>query len=163
MVSIRELLSRLTDHQVEFVVVGGMAAVLHGSAVVTQDLDICAPMTPENFAQVISALRGLDPRNRMTPQRLALPGDPDALKGFKNLSLITDAGVLAILGEIKGIGDYDAASAHAIIMGTFDFPVRVLDLDTLILAKAAMGRHKDHRVIADLETIRQRLQQPPSS
>jgi hypothetical protein len=140
-----------------------MAAVLHGSAVVTQDLDICAPMTPENFGRLISALKGLDPRNRMTPQRIPLPEHPDALRGFKNLYLITDAGPLDILGEIKGIGDYGAVSAHAITMATFGFPVRVLDLDTLILAKAAMGRSKDHRVIADLETIRQRLQQPPSS
>jgi predicted nucleotidyltransferase len=161
MASIRELLSRLHDHGVEFVVVGGMAAVLHGSAVVTEDLDVCAPMTPENFQRIVAALAGLDPRHRMTPQRLPLADDPAALKGFKNLYLATDAGQLDILELIDGVGDYAAVAAHTVTLEVSGVPVRVLDLDTLIVAKAAVGRPKDRRVVADLEIIRQHLKDTP--
>ncbi len=160
--SIRELLSRLSKHQVEFVSGGGIAAVMHGSALATEDLDICAPMTPENIARIISALKGLNPRYRMTPQRRALPEDPEALKGFNNLYLATDAGQLDILGAIEGVGDYSVVVAHAISIELFGSPAKILDLDTLITAKAAVGRPKDHRVIAELEVVRQHIRQPPS-
>lgn len=163
MASIRELLSRLSKHQVDYVIVGGIAAVMHGSALTTEDLDICAPMTPENIARIISALKGLNPRYRMTPQRGALPEDPEALKGFNNLYLATDACQLDILGTIDGVGDYGAVAAHAISIDLFGLPVKILDLDTLIAAKAAIGRPKDHRVIAELEAVRQHIRQPPLS
>jgi hypothetical protein len=161
MVSTRELLSRLHAHGVEFVVVGGMAAVLHGSAVVTEGLDLCAPMTPENLQRIVAALAGLDPRHRMNPKLLPLPDDAAGLKGFKNLYLITTAGQVDILDLIDGVGDYAAVASHAVTVEVFGLPVRVLDVDTLILAKAAVGRPKDHRVIADLEVIRQRLKEAP--
>lgn len=159
--SIRELLSRLSDRGVEFVVVGGMAAVVHGSSVVTEDLDVCAPLSPDNLGRLLTALAGLHPRHRMTPNRLPLPEDPAALHGFNNLYLDTDAGQLDVLDAIAGVGEYAVVARHAVTVAVFGLPLRVLDVETLIAAKAAIGRPKDRRVIADLEVIRQRLKGPP--
>src|SRR5437867_4299277 len=108
MVSMRELLLKLNAENVEYVIVGGMAAVLHGSAVVTEDLDICAPMTPENLARIIRSLADLNPCHRMSPKKPKLASTAEALKGFKNLYLTTDAGQIDILGEIDGVGDFVA-------------------------------------------------------
>lgn len=163
MVSTRELLLRLHDQKVDHVIVGEMAAVIHGSTVVTEDLDICAPLTLDNLTRIVTALAGLNARHRMTRRRLPLLQDPSVLQGFKNLYLETDIGQLDILSEIDGVGDYAAVASHAITLDVFGLPVHVLDLDTLILAKARIGRSKDRRVVADLEMVRQRLKQPPAS
>jgi hypothetical protein len=57
-----ELLRRLHDAGVEFIIIGGVAAIAHGSAVVTEDVDLCAPLTRENAVRIITALQGLNPR-----------------------------------------------------------------------------------------------------
>jgi hypothetical protein len=62
-----------------------MAAVLHGSAIVTEDLDLCAPLSAENLAKLLGVLKGLNPRHRMTPDRLPLAEDVAQLQGFKRL------------------------------------------------------------------------------
>jgi hypothetical protein len=106
MVSTLDLLKRLNKHNVEFVLVGGMACVIHGSQVVTQDVDICAPLTPENITGLLAALAGINLRFRMGADLRPLPDAPEALAGFSNLYLVTDLGQLDVLSEIAGVGDY---------------------------------------------------------
>ena len=157
MASTLDILTRLNRHKVEFVVVGGLAGVVHGSALVTEDVDVCAPLSQQNLTRILAALADINPRFRMSPHRPPLPGDAERLAGYKNLYLITDLGQIDFLSEITGIGGYDEVSQHTIRVDLAGVPVQVLDLDALIASKKAMGRAKDIRAATELEAIRDRL------
>ena len=157
MASTLDLLKILTSHEVEFVVVGGVAGVLHGSRLVTQDVDVCAPLTLENLTRILASLAGLNPRFRATPDNRPLPFNPAALVGYKNLYLMTDFGQLDILSEITGVGSYEEVSSHSITVDLAGAGCRVLDIDTLIRAKRALNLPKDLQAIIELEAIRERI------
>jgi hypothetical protein len=157
MASTLDLLKRLNTHRVQYVLVGGIACVIHGSQVVTQDVDICAPLDPKNLSGLLSALRDVHPRFRTALDLRPLPEEPEKLAGFKNLYLLTDLGPLDVLSEISGVGEYAVVEKHAIQVDLEGAPCRVLDLDTLIIAKRAMNSPKDRHVLIELEAIRQRL------
>ena len=158
MASTLDILKRLNKHQVKYVLVGGMACVIHGSQVVTQDVDICTPFDLENLSGLCAALVDVHPRFRMTKDLQPLPQTPEELKDFKNLYLLTDLGQLDVLSEIAGIGKYPEVRQRAIQVDLAGMPVWVLDLDTLILAKKAMNTPKDRQVVIELSAIRERLQ-----
>ncbi len=67
MVILSQLLQRLCDADIDFVVVGGFAALLHGSTQVTRDLDVCAVLSSEDVAKLRAALQDLKPTHRLTP------------------------------------------------------------------------------------------------
>ena len=158
MASTLDILKRLNEHKVTYILVGGMACVIHGSQVVTQDVDICAPLTKDNLTNLYIALSGTHPKFRMAQDQRPLPQDPNELEGFKNLYLVTDLGQLDILSEITGIGQYEEVERHIIKIDLEGIPIQVLDLDTLILAKKAMNTPKDRQVVVELSTIREKLQ-----
>jgi hypothetical protein len=160
MVSTLDILKRLNDHQVEFVLIGGMACVVHGSQVVTQDVDICAPLTLENLRRLCAALQDSHPRFRMSRELRPLPQNPEELDKFQNLYLLTDLGQLDVLSEIAGIGKYVEVEQHVIQVNLAGNSVRVLDLDALILAKQAMNAPKDRQVFLELSAIREHLHHP---
>ncbi len=157
MASTLDLLKRLNEHAVDYVLVGGVAAVVHGSQLVTGDVDICASLDLGNLAKIVAALSGLKAKFRMTPERRPLPLEPEELVGFKNLYLETDLGQLDILSEIAGVGEYSAVDSHAITLDLGGISCRILDLDTLILSKKALGRARDLLAVIELEAIRQGL------
>ena len=157
MASTLDLLKRLNEHAVEYVLVGGVAAVVHGSQLVTGDVDICAPLDEPNLARIVAALSGLQPKYRMTPDRRPMPSGLDKLSGFKNLYLETELGLLDILSEISGVGAYAEVTSHTISVDLGGAICRVLDLDTLIRSKQALGRPRDLQAAIELEAIRQRL------
>jgi predicted nucleotidyltransferase len=163
MASTLDLLKRLSDHGVEYVVVGGMAGVLHGSGMVTEDVDVCAPLMPDNLARLLAAIKDLNPRHRMSPQLPPLTEDAGALAGFKNLYLATNWGQLDILGEITGVGAYPEVRRHAVEVTLAGASYRVLELDALIKSKRALGRPRDLQAARELEAIRERIrgQMPP--
>ena len=97
------LLERLTEYGVDFVLVGGYAAVAHGATLLTQDLDVCFRFTPENLGKLEAALKDLHPIHRMTPQRLPLDLSAPSTSSLKNLYLNTDWGPLDCLGRITGL------------------------------------------------------------
>ncbi len=156
MASTLDILKRLRNHGVEFVVVGGMAGVLHGSSMVTEDVDVCAPLSRENVVKILAALADLHPSFRMNPQRPPLPDNPERLAGFKNLYLVTDLGQIDFLSEITGLGTYAQVFHQSVEVEIEGVICHILDLDALIRAKKALGRTKDLRVAAELEAIRQR-------
>jgi hypothetical protein len=157
MVSTIDLLKRLNAHQVKYVLVGGMACVIHGSRVVTQDVDICAPLDPDNLSALLDALAGANPRFRMTGGLKPLPERAEELTGFKNLYLITDLGQLDVISEVSGIGGYTEAAKHTIQIDLEGTGCRVLNLDRCITAKKAMNSPKDRQVAIELEAIREHL------
>jgi hypothetical protein len=79
MKSLHLLLQKLADKNFEFVVVGGFAGVLHGSALVTNDLAICAVLSPENVEKLRHVLADMNPRHRITHHKLSFLKNPPAL------------------------------------------------------------------------------------
>ncbi|HEX2971609.1 MAG TPA: hypothetical protein VHP11_04720 [Tepidisphaeraceae bacterium] len=161
--TILDYLQRLRDHAVEYVVVGGVAAILHGSSHVTEDLDICAPLDEQNLRRILDALRDLHPRFRMHPNHPPLFDDVQRLIGFRNLNLMTDWGILDILGEITGIGSYEEVSRHTTDVQLGQITVRILDLPSLIRAKRETKRPKDLRAVPELEFILRQSQSPKNT
>lgn len=154
-----EILKRLCEHGVDFVVVGGLAGVAHGSSLVTEDLDVCAPMSSQNLSRILAALADLRPRWRMLPARPPVPFEPSKLESFKNLYILTDWGQVDFLSEIAGIGDYEKVAQHCVTLDIGGASCRVLSLDALIEAKRAIGRPKDIQAAVELEAIRDRSRQ----
>jgi hypothetical protein len=157
MASTLDLLERLNRYAVEYVLVGGVAAVVHGSQLVTRDVDICAPLDAPNLAKIVASLSDLQAKFRMTQDRRPLPMESEKLVGFKNLYLETNLGQLDVLSEIAGVGDYAAVSLHSIRLDLGGVICRILDLDTLILSKQALGRPRDLQAVIELEAIRRHL------
>ena len=150
------MLTTLAGGGVEFVLVGGYAAVAHGVTLVTQDVDVCCRFTKENLLRLQTVLAQLHPRHRMTPDKLPLDLTDELCRRLKNLYLETDLCVLDCLSEVKGVGGYEDVLSHSIEVkhpgGTF----RVLDLATLIQAKEAMDRPQDRLALAQLRAIQER-------
>jgi len=157
----KALIARLNQHQVDFVVVGGVACILHGAAYATYDLDICVRLGAENLYRIQSSVQDLHPWHRMTGQRkLPLELTDELCTRLKNMYLQTDLGTLDCLGEILGIGDFDYV-AHSSIPMSFPFGAfRVLSLDALITSKEAAGREKDPIALRYLRAIKSRLNPP---
>lgn len=147
------LLQRFADAGLEFVVVGGFAGVLHGSSYVTDDLDICAVMSPETVAKLRNALADMQPVHRMTPKRLSFLKHPPQGQPVANFYLETDAGVVDVLGDILGVGDYQTLARRAVEISLFGRFCRVISLEDLIKAKEAMGREKDLLTAKELRAI----------
>jgi len=149
------LLQRLHDHNVEFVLVGGFAALVHGSTLVTRDLDISCRFTEENLRRIQQAMADLHPVHRMRPD-LPLVLTPEICRSLKNLYLITDIGRLDCLGEVKGVGDFAEVLKHSVFVELPFGQCRVLDLATLIRAKQAMNRDHDKIAVTQLQAIKDR-------
>ena len=141
-------------------VIGGYAAILHGSRLLTEDIDACAPLDPENLGRILAALKDTRPRFRMRPDRMRVPDDAAQLKGFRNLNLETDFGIVDILGEVTGIGGYEEVLRHSEERNLGGQGFRILTLDALIVAKRAAGRRKDVRGVEELERIKRSLEGP---
>ena len=153
----RTILKRLTESEVKFIVVGGMAMVSHGSAYVTADLDICYERSDGNLKALAAALEPLRPYLRGAPSGLPFRLDPSTLKAGLNFTLTTDAGDLDLLGEIKGVGRFDDALPRSVEYEIYGCAIRVMGLDDLIRAKQAAGRDKDLLHLKELRELRKRL------
>lgn len=113
MSDINHLLQRLCDAEIDFVVVGGFAAMLHGSSLLTRDLDVCAVLTRESVAKLREILGDLHPVHRLTSQKLSFLDNPDPNVDVLNLYLRTDFGPVDFLSSIAGVGDFASVRANA--------------------------------------------------
>jgi predicted nucleotidyltransferase len=147
------LIARLADAGFEFVIVGGYAAVTHGSSQVTRDLDLCAVLTEQSIQVLRDALRDLHPRHRLTPQRLSFLTVPPAGEHVQNLYLETDIGVIDILTSVLGVGDFARLKAKAERLEVDGRVCWLMSLDDLIAAKDAMTREKDRITAQELRAI----------
>ncbi|HKE85535.1 MAG TPA: hypothetical protein VKB50_17355 [Vicinamibacterales bacterium] len=148
----RAIVDTLDRHDVDFVIVGAVALVLHGSPRVTRDLDVCYSREPANLERLARAVKPFAPTLRGAPKDLPFALDAATLKAGLNFTLQSKAGDLDLLGEITGIGAYPAVRRLSTVMRVYDRDVRVLSLDGLERAKLAVGRLKD---LADLAEIRE--------
>ena len=147
------LLKRLAEAGLDFVIVGGFAAVTHGSSYVTRDVDICALLTTEDVAKLRAALADWNPKHRMTPQRLSFLAHPPEGVPVKNLYLQTDMGVVDVLSSVLGVGDFKRLKQAAIEIEVDGCVHRVMSLADLITAKELLGREKDLLTAKELRAI----------
>ena len=162
MTDFKALLRILSDAGVEFIVVGGVAAAVHGSARATFDLDVVYRRTPEGIDRLVLALLPYHPYLRGAPPGLPFRWDAATVRRGLNFTLTTDLGDLDLLGEITGGGGYEALAPSTTLIRAFDIECRLLNLDQLIEVKRAAGRPKDFEVVAELETIREQQRQRPA-
>jgi hypothetical protein len=143
----------LCDAGVEFVVIGGLSAALHGSAQVTYDLDICYSRSSSNLRLLAAALAPFHPRPRGVPAGLPFVWDEVTLRNAAVFTLQTDIGEIDLLAEVAGLGAFEDVKKHSIIVEAFDRRIATLDLPGLIRAKRAAGRKKDLSALVELESL----------
>jgi predicted nucleotidyltransferase len=151
----KELLCALASSGVSFVIIGGVAATVHGSARLTSDLDVVYERSPGNLQRLVEALLPMQPYLRGAPLGLPFRFDVETLKRGLNFTLTTTAGPLDLLGELTGVGDYRAVFEQSEDVSLFGSTYRCIGLDALIVSKRAAGRTKDFEAVAELEMIRQ--------
>ena len=153
MTDFESLLRLLAGQRVEFIIVGGAAATVHGSSRLTQDLDVVYRRTSENLRRLADALAPYHPYLRGAPPGLPFRLDAETLQRGLNFTLVTDLGDLDLLGEIAGGGGFEALLEHAHPIEVYGARCYVLGLERLIEVKRAAGRPKDFEAIAELEKI----------
>lgn len=153
MVDFEALVRLLTHGNVEFIMVGGAAATVHGSARLTQDLDIVYRRTPENIDRLATCLQPHHPYLRGAPPGLPFKFDTHTIQRGFNFTLTTALGSIDLLGEITGGGDYEELLPYSVEVELFGVKCRCLGLRRLIEVKRAAGRPRDLEVVAELEAL----------
>ena len=153
-----ELLRTLHDHQVEFIVVGGMAAVIGGAPVVTRDLDVLRARSPQSINRWLTALTDLEAVSRTDSRRLR----PNAshLAGPGHLLLATRFGTLDVLATIEDDTTYEDVLSDATSIDLGGFSVRVLGLERLLEVKRKLSRPKDKLMALQIEATLEERNKP---
>jgi predicted nucleotidyltransferase len=143
-----KLLAALSEHDVRFIVVGGVAAVLQGAPLATFDLDIVHQRTPHNVEALLLALADLEAQYRSHPR---IEFTAETLMGPGHQLTLTEHGPLDILGAIGDDESYDDLLSHSEVFEIGEMSIRVLDLDGLIEQKTKTGREKDKAALPILQ------------
>lgn len=159
---LRDLVVLVAKAGVDAIVAGGYAVTSHGSALVTYDVDVVCRMEVDNLLRLFDVLEPLHPFHRMTPEKLPFTREQAGKTDWKDFYLSTDWGQLVCLGEVKGLGDYEACRAVSEPIILEDVGIGVLTLDALITAKRAMGHPRDLHAVLELEAIRERQKEWPA-
>jgi hypothetical protein len=166
-----QIIAILERHQVRYLIIGGLAAVLHGSPIVTADADICPARDGENLQRLAAALKDLQARLRVErePKGVAFPFERAFLANVQVLNLTTPYGDLDLSYVPAGTSGYDdlVRNASNLIIGGCS--VQVASLDDVIRSKEAADREKDRATLPILRLHQRMLREreggggPPSS
>jgi transcriptional regulator with XRE-family HTH domain len=143
------LLNALDRKEVDFVVIGGVAGLAHGSAYPTYDLDIAYARGRRNLERLAGALREIGVRLRGAPDDLPFQVDAETLRAGMNFTFVTDFGPFDILGHVDGIRSYEELCDRAEIQGVGGIPVKVASLNHLIGMKRKADRPKDQLMVEE--------------
>lgn len=143
----------LNANDVEFIVIGGWAAALHGSSRSTVDVDVVYSRTSDNIRRLAAALESHHPYLRGAPPGLPFRWDERTIQSGLNFTLTTDLGDLDFLGEVAGGGTYQQLFPSTQEVTVAGLTCRCVTLDRLIQLKRAAGRPKDLEAIAELQAI----------
>jgi hypothetical protein len=155
----RALIEALVRANVDFAIIGAVAMVLHGSARVTRDLDVCYGREQDNIRKLAAALKPFAATLRGAEPTLPFTLDARTIESGLNFTLTSKAGDIDLLGEVTGLGGFPVVSRVSDWMEIYGMQVRVLSLDGLERAKRAAGRLKDLADLAEILEIRRRTGQ----
>jgi hypothetical protein len=143
----------LSGGGVDYIIVGGVAAGIHGALRTTIDLDVVYARNPTNVDRLVAALEPYHPYLRGAPSGLPFRLDADTVWRGLNFTLTTSLGDLDLIGEITGGGGYDALQSSAEVIELEGFQCLVVSLPKLIYLKRASGRAKDREALGELEAL----------
>jgi hypothetical protein len=156
------LIRMLSRGGVQYIIVGGVAAGLHGALRTTLDLDVVYARDPDNITRLVAALAPYHPYLRGAPAGLPFALDEPTIARGLNFTLVTTLGDLDLLGEVTGGGSYEQLRAWAQSIDIDGFECWVVTLPKLIALKRAAGRGKDREALAELEALLEERDRPPS-
>ena len=156
-----QLFSTLGRAEVDYVVIGGVAAQAHGSTQFTGDLDICYSGEDANLERLGQTLVGLGARLRGVAEDVPFVPDGPTLRRTQILTLDTPLGPLDLLVDPSGSPGYAALSERALRVEWAGTTIKVASVADLIAMKRAAGRPKDLLAVEELEAI-ERLTRPPA-
>src|SRR5262245_20248127 len=155
------MLRVLTDQRVKYVLIGGLAATLHGSPLRTGDVDICPASTADNLERLAAALRAMAPRIRSADTADGVPFACDAtfLRNNELLNLITTFGDLDVCFRRAGISGYEELRRNAVELALDDLVVPVAALVDIIRSKESANRPRDRAMLPTLRALLERSKQ----
>ena len=153
------ILEVLAAHRVDYVMIGGLAAAIHGSDLVTGDIDITPATDDDNLARLSSALDDLEARIRTPdiPDGLPFAHDATSLARGTVWNLVTNAGDLDLAMMPSGTQGYDDLRRDAIAIAIVGIPTRVAALADVIRSKEAAGREKDRAALPMLRRLQNEI------
>jgi len=150
---LRALLTPLLRRGVDFVLIGGMAGLSHGSSFPTFDLDVVYARDRDNIARLVDALREIGVRLRGAPADLPFLLDAKTIENGSNFTLVTPHGDFDILGHADGMPGYEELRAEAAVREILGLEIRVASIDHLIAMKRAANRPKDRVALEEYIVI----------
>jgi predicted nucleotidyltransferase len=151
--SLEDVARRMQEAKVRCIVIGGWAAIVHGAARSTNDVDLVYARDPENVQHLVAALGPCQPYLRGAPPGLPFKWDEQTIRAGLNFTLTTTLGDLDLLGEVTGGGTYEELLPFTEEIEAFGVRCRLVTLEKLIHLKRAAGRPKDLEAIAELEAL----------
>lgn len=148
----------LTDHSVRYVLIGGFAATIRGSPVITGDLDLCYSRDDRNLRALAAALQELGAKLRGAPPDVPFQLDAQSIKNGDHFTFNTSAGSVDCLGTPAGTSGYKDLDAAATDEDIDGLTVRVASLDDLMRMKRAAGRTKDKLALEWLGALRDEIE-----
>ena len=152
-VDLEQIIPAFVKSKVDFILVGGMAAILHGAARVTFDVDLVYSRSSENIERLAAALALYGPKLRDAPPDLPFCWDAKTIKSGLNFTLTTQLGDIDLFGEIGASEKYGDLLPHSFEAEAFGVRFQCVDLPTLIRLKETAGRTKDQQAIAELRVL----------
>jgi hypothetical protein len=160
----KTILRTLLEHEVDFVLIGGLAGIARGSSYPSYDVDVAYARDQENLEKLAAALQALQARLRGAPPDLPFQLDARTLKAGSHFTLQTPFGSLDLLSDPDGAPAYDklksAAGSPAEVDGE---PILVASLDHLIAMKEASGRIKDKLMATEYRVLSDELRAAPDA
>ncbi len=154
---LRSLLGPLVSHNVDFVLVGGMAGIARGSNYPSFDLDVAYSRDKGNVKRLVSALKEIGVRLRGAPADQPFQLDEQTIENGANFTFVTPFGDFDVLADIRGIRSYDELAAASEEKEVFGLSVRVASLDHLIAMKRAANRPKDRNMLEEYVVLADEL------
>jgi predicted nucleotidyltransferase len=151
--SLEQVARLMQQNGVRYIVIGGWAAIVHGAARTTNDIDVVYARDRDNLLNLVTALTSHQPYLRGAPPGLPFKWDERTIQAGLNFTLTTTLGDLDLLGEVVGGGTYEELLPFSEELEAFGVRCRFVTLEKLIYLKRAAGRPKDLEAIAELEAI----------
>ncbi len=151
--SLEQVGKQLNDFGVHYIVIGGWAAIIHGNARSTNDVDVVYARDSENIDRLVRALQPWNPYLRGAPPGLPFSWDAPTVRAGLNFTLTTTFGDVDCLGEVAGGGTYEELMPFTHEVTACGLSCRVVSLEHLIQLKRAAGRPKDLVAVAELQAL----------